>query len=266
MTLAPTAPHGPWTPPGSGDSDAPRVLLVEDDTAVAASLRLVLDHSGMITDWAGTGAAAKALVTTFNPNIVLVDLELPDTNGIALIRWFMDNHRCGIIVVTGNPEPTERIVGLELGADDYINKPPSTRELVARIRAVHRRIAGQHAHGPADGAEDANATKEPPGELVLGGITLDLARHLAVNAAGRPIDITAAEFAVLAVLAAPLGETVSRDRLSEAALRRPWRPEDRSIDQLIFLLRTKLFPDGTGQHIIQSVRGVGYRLVLPPRS
>jgi DNA-binding response OmpR family regulator len=251
----------PGDPQGSSDDSlVPRILLVEDDAAVAASLRIVFGRSGMVTDWAGTGAAAMALVKSFDPHIVLVDLELPDTSGIEVIRWLTANHACGIIVLTGNPEAAERIVGLELGADDYISKPPVTRELVARVRAVLRRVIGHrtvHPMGPATAREAPRTT------IVIGAVTVDLALRQAVNAEGVTIDLTAAEFAVLEVLANPVGETVFRDRLSEIVLRRPWRPEDRSVDQLIFMLRSKMSPEGEGHRFIQTVRGAGYRLVLP---
>jgi two-component system phosphate regulon response regulator OmpR len=226
----------------------PRVLLIEDNVAVAEAIRRFLERSGMPTAWAPTGARGMELKKSFSPDVVLVDLGLPDTNGVSLIGWLSQKHDCGIIVVSGRGKETERVVGLELGADDYIAKPFHLREMVARIRAVHRRT---HSRAPAN---------PPPSLHHVGPFTVDLQRRAMVDASGRPVVLTGAEFAALQTLLEAAGEPVSRERLSEAALRRPWRAEDRSIDQLIFGLRRKLADDDRGQRLIQSVRGAGYVL------
>ncbi len=227
----------------------PRVLLIEDNVAVAETIRRFLERSGMRTAWAPTGARGVELKKSFTPDVVLVDLELPDTNGVSLICWLSQEQDCGIIVVSGRGEETERVVGLELGADDYIAKPVHLREMVARIRAVHRRT---HDRAPAS----------PPRSLRhVGPFTVDLQRRAMFDASGRPVALTGAEFAALQTLLEAAGEPVSRERLSETALRRSWRAEDRSIDQLIFSLRRKMADDDRGQRLIQSVRGAGYVLV-----
>jgi two-component system OmpR family response regulator len=237
----------------------PRVLLIEDNPAVAETLQKFIERSGMRTAWAQTGARAIELKRSFMPDVVLVDLELPDTSGVALIGWLSGLHDCGIIVVSGRGEEAERIVGLELGADDYIAKPPQLREMVARIRAVHRR---SHLRAAVRGAPPAAAA--PAMHPVLAGPwQIDLQRRSVSDAEGRPLSVTAAEFAALQELLLAQGEPVSRERLSEVALRRPWRPEDRSIDQLIFSLRRKLGDGEGGSRAIQSVRGAGYVLATP---
>jgi two-component system OmpR family response regulator len=240
------------------DDVRPRVLLIEDDTAVATALRLVLDRSSMITEWAATGAAARELTRSFLPDIVLVDLELPDANGMDLIRWLQENHDCGKIILTGNPEAAERVIGLEIGADDYMQKPPPVRELIARIRAVHRRTRGRRT------GEQVAAPARPGGHYQVGSATIDLPMRRVVDAANRVIELTSAEFGVIEVLIAAQGQPVSRDVLSEKVLRRPWRAEDRSVDQLVFQVRTKLVPEDKDHLVIQTVRGAGYRLILPP--
>ena len=227
----------------------PRVLLIEDNVAVAETIRRFLERSGMRTAWAPTGARGMELKKSFAPDVVLVDLGLPDTNGVSLIGWLSQEHDCGIIVVSGRGEETERVVGLELGADDYIAKPVHLREMVARIRAVHRRIQGRAP------------TRPPPPVHHVGPLTVDLHRRAAFDAAGQPVPLTGAEFAALQVLLEAAGEPVSRELLSEAALRRPWRAGGRRISQLIFGLRRKLADDDRGQRLIQSVRGAGYVLV-----
>ena len=227
----------------------PRVLLIEDNVAVAETIRRFLERSGMRTAWAPTGARGMELKKSFAPDVVLVDLGLPDTNGVSLIGWLSQEHDCGIIVVSGRGEETERVVGLELGADDYIAKPVQLREMVARIRAVHRRTHGRVPASP------------PPPLRHVGPFTVDLQRRAMFDASGRPVVLTGAEFTALQTLLEAAGEPVSRERLSEVALRRPWRAEDRSIDQLVFSLRRKLADDDPGQRLIQSVRGAGYVLV-----
>jgi DNA-binding response OmpR family regulator len=224
----------------------PRVLLIEDDALVAVTIRDFLESSGMRTVWAETGEQGMALKSSFAPDVVLVDLELPDISGVSLIRWLSQARDCGIIVVSGHGEETERVVGLELGADDYLAKPVQLRELVARIRAVLRRT------GPP---------RLPQPVHRLGPFKVDLQRHLVLDGADHPLLLTGAEFAALRTLLEAAGEPVSRERLSDAALRRPWKPEDRSIDQLIFGLRSKLGDDDRAQRLIRSVRGVGYMAV-----
>jgi two-component system OmpR family response regulator len=235
----------------------PRVLLIEDNAAVAETLQKFIERSGMRTAWAQTGAEAIELKRSFMPDVVLVDLELPDTSGVKLITWLAALHDCGIIVVSGRSEEAERIVGLELGADDYIAKPPQLREMVARIRAVHRR-----AH-PRTITEGERPPSPPPTAtiLLIGPWRVDLQRHVILSADGHPVAITAAEFTAFHELVLSNGQPVSRERLSEQALRKPWRPEDRSIDQLIFSLRRKLGDGEGGTRLIQSVRGAGYVLV-----
>ena len=229
----------------------PRVLLIEDDAEVAETIQTFLERSGMRTAWAPTGADGIALKKSFIPDIVLVDLELPDTSGVSLIGWLWQEQDCGIIVVTGRAEETERVVGLELGADDYIAKPVQLREMVARIRAVHRRIQGRAL---------ARETRPLPVYRV-GPFKVDLQRRSVVDGSDRPVALTAAEFAALQALLEAAGEPVSRELLSTAALRRPLRRDERSIDQLIFSLRRKLVDDDPAQRLIHSVRGAGYVLV-----
>lgn len=234
----------------------PRVLLIEDNAAVAETLQKFIERSGMRTAWAQTGARAIELKRSFMPDVVLVDLELPDTSGVKLISWLAGQQDCGIIVVSGRSEEAERIVGLELGADDYIAKPPQLREMVARIRAVHRRSQPRGAVA----AETISLAAPGTHPVRVGPWRLDLQRRAVSSTDGQPIPVTSAEFNAFQELALANGQPVSRERLSEQALRRPWRPEDRSIDQLIFSLRRKLGDGEGGIRLIQSVRGAGYVL------
>ena len=229
----------------------PRVLVIEDDEAVASAMMRSIERSGMSVACAATGAIGMSMTSSFNPDVVLVDLELPDSNGVDLIGWFADRGSCGVIVVSGAADESDRIVGLELGADDYIAKPPRLREMVARIRAVHRRVHRR---------EETKISARPHDTIIVGPIRINLVLRAVSTEDARRIQLTSAEFTLLEVLAQANGQTVSRDTLSEAALRRPWRPEDRSVDQLVFSLRQKLPPDEGGATLIHSVRGAGYLL------
>ena len=230
-----------------------KVLIVEDDEELGQALVETLASSGMRTAYATTGAGALALKQSFQPDIALVDLNLPDADGMALLTMMARHGNCGFIIVSGQSEESDRIIALELGADDYICKPPRVRELLARIRAVHRRIKLRSAAPP-----------DPVGRptIQLGTMTVDLRARMVRAANGDHIRLTAAEFTALETLLAANGEAVSRDCLSEAALHHPWRAEDRGVDQLIFSLRHKLTV-ADDQFLIHSVRGAGYLLSAP---
>ncbi len=228
-----------------------RILLIEDDRDVAATLQRFLLRSGMETIIAYSGTEAATLKPTFCPHVVLVDLELPDINGETLIRWLLEQNDCGIIVVSGRDDEPSRVLNLELGADDYVTKPPNLRELVARIRAVYRRSCDRAA-APR---READRQLETVGEF-----TVDLRSRQIHDNMARRVDVTAAEFAVLAALIDAQGLPVSRGHLSEVALQRPWRSEDRSVDQLVFGLRHKLLMPEGRRGLIQSIRNAGYAL------
>jgi two-component system OmpR family response regulator len=228
------------------------VLLIEDERSIAEPFANALNRSGFETSVAGSWAEALATLSHGEPDVVLLDLSLPDADGRDICRQLRGDSDVPIIMVTASGSVTDRVVGLELGADDYIAKPVQLREMVARIRAVHRRT---HARAPGRPPRTAATVHH------VGPFRVDLQRRSVVDGEVRPIVLTGAEFAALQTLLEAAGEPVSRERLSEAALRRPWRPEDRSIDQLIFSLRRKLSDDDRGQRLIQSVRGAGYILI-----
>jgi DNA-binding response OmpR family regulator len=226
-----------------------KVLLIEGDEFVGAALVGNLERSGMQAALAGTAANGLASKRTFSPDIILVDRNLLDMDGISLLKILVDQGDCGIIVLSAADDENDRIVALEMGADDYVTKPPHSRELQARIRAVFRRLTVR------------SAIKHEPSLAVihLGKLQVDLANRVVRSENGNPIALTNAEFVVMATLIAADGEAVSRDRLSAAALRRPWRAEDRGVDQLVLNLRQKLASAG-GRHLVHSIRSAGYLL------
>ena len=234
----------------------PRVLLIEEDELVAQQFLRAIERAGMVVVWANTGASGLALKESFRPQVILMDLNLPDINGMALIARIAESRDCGLIVVSGMAEEADRIVGLELGADDYMAKPPGMREMVARIRAVHRRLSVR---------TDVKPQVQASQILTIGPIRINVMHRTVHSADGKRLALTSAEFTALETLANASGAAVSRDKLSEAALRRPWRAEDRSVDQLVFNLRQKLPLDDSGGMLIQSIRGSGYWLRAPDK-
>jgi DNA-binding response OmpR family regulator len=213
-----------------------RVLVVEDDAAIAEPLAEGLRREGFAVTRAATGEEALAAPET---DVVLLDLRLPDIDGLDVCRRLRERSGVPIIVVTARGEEADRVVGLELGADDYVVKPFGLRELIARIRAVTRRL-------------DERA---PEGPFRIGVLELDLrARRVLVGS--REVALTPKEFDLLAVLARDPGAVVSRRRLLEEVWETSWYGSTKTIDVHVAALRRKLGDPGW----IETVRGVGFRL------
>lgn len=225
--------------PISGEPTRLRVLIVEDTPTVAAMLQAGLRQAGMDAALAQTGAEAIRLTADFSPDIVLLDLGLPDIDGFDLINRFAGDGRRGLIVVTENGAEGARIAGLDKGADDYIVKPVRVRELAARIRALRRRIAGKVEQSP-------------------GSVMIDRTRRCLIGTQFEPTLLTEAELAALEVLLDAAGASVSRERLSREALKRPLHDDDRAVDQLVLKLRRKLTGQGASGRTILAVRREGY--------
>ncbi len=235
------------------------MLLVEDDPDVASTIRRYIERNGIKVDWARNGAEAIQLKESAKPDIVLVDLTLPDVDGSQLVKKFAAQQDCGVIVVSGRSDEIERIVGIEQGADDYVTKPVPLRELLARIRAVHRRAARAAVVQAPIVAEPQQAVA-PATEIMLGSTRVDLRRRTAMSAQQTPIHLTSAEFSALEQLVEAMPEPVSREKICSHALRRAFHVEDRGVDQLILGLRRKLFADNIALSVIVSVRGQGYAI------
>lgn len=223
------------------------VLLVDDDVELAALLREYLEQEGFAVTVAHDGAAGVAEALTGRHAIVVLDVMMPRMNGVEALRRIRSVSQLPVLMLTAKGDDVDRIVGLELGADDYVPKPCSPRELVARLRAILRR------------------TELPPGAgtggpLSAGPLTMWPERRSA-EWAGMPLDLTSTEYNLLEVLARNAGKVVSKGDLSEQGLGRPLARFDRSIDVHVSSLRQKLGPRGDGQSWIQTVRGVGYQLV-----
>jgi two-component system phosphate regulon response regulator OmpR len=223
-----------------------RVLIVEDDRQVRETVADYLQSHGYDVVQAGDGAAMRAALRSQVPDLVLLDVRLPGEDGLALARWLREHHEVAIIMVTAAGEVIDRVVGLEVGADDYIGKPFDLRELLARIKSVLRR-----AHKPA-------AAAAPSRRVSFGPCTLDLDRHQLIGRDGEEIPLTGMEFDLLRAFAEHPNRVLSRDQLLNLTRNREWEPFDRSIDIRIARLRRKIELDPDKPKTIKTVRGSGY--------
>jgi DNA-binding response OmpR family regulator len=231
-----------------------RVFIVEDDPSVREILVDYLSSQGFEVAAAADGAGLRAVLDSSVPDVVLLDVNLPGENGLSLARHLRERHDCGIIMVTGAGDVVDRIVGLEVGADDYIAKPFDPREVLARLRSVLRRMQGK-----AEAVAEARASG-----IAMGRCRLDLLRRQLLDAEGREVALTAMEFDLLKAFADHPNQVLSRDQLLSLTRNREWEPFDRSIDIRIARVRKKLEEDAENPRVIRTVRGAGYMFVPDP--
>jgi two-component system, OmpR family, response regulator RegX3 len=236
-------------------SGAPRtILLVEDENSIALPLAAALEREGYATRVTGSAPEAIALAAELQPDLVLLDVMLSDGSGLDVCREVRRHSSVPIIMLTARGDETDRVVGLELGADDYVVKPFSARELVARIRAVLRRVPGT---APGDAAAIA-----APHEIRAGGLTVDVAQRL-VSLDGEEIALTRREFDLLALLASNAGTVLTRERLIDEVWDTNWFGSTKTLDVHISTLRKKLGDDAADSRYLHTVRGVGFRFAAP---
>ncbi|RCG29709.1 DNA-binding response regulator [Sphaerisporangium album] len=235
------------------------VLLVEDDEPLAEALRDGLGRFGYRVDWVGTGRAALAAAPA---EMVLLDLGLPDGDGLDVCRTLRGRGDVPIIVISGRTDETERIVGLEMGADDYVTKPFGLREVVARMRAVARRARpGDGWPGAPESGQDGNGAGRPavPGLDRHGRLGIDR-RARRVYADDREVTVTPKEYDLLAYLAEDDGALLTRESIMRAVWDANWFGPTKTLDAHVGALRRKLGEVAR----IETVRGVGFRLVVTP--
>jgi two-component system OmpR family response regulator len=235
-------------------ADSGCILVVDDDQQLREMLAEYLGSHGFSVVLAEDGNAMRRELDRATPDIVLLDLRLPREDGLSLARFLRERYDVGIIMVTGSGAVVDRIVGLEVGADDYVTKPFDPRELLARVKSVLRRI---HARPEASASESAAAQTR----VNFGRCELDLAAHQLLGPDGANVPITSMEFDLLKVFVENPGKALSRDRLLTLTRNREWDPYDRSIDIRIARLRRKVETDPDDPRIIRTVRGVGYMFV-----
>lgn len=224
------------------------VLVVDDEEAIRELVRFNLERAGFRVAVAADGAEALAQAARLRPDLVILDVMLPDADGFALYGQLARTAAAPVIFLTARDEETDRVVGLELGADDYVTKPFSPRELVARVRAVLRR---QERRG-------ASAAGDTPEVIRAGALTIDLARH-EVRRGETVVPLTPREFDLLACLARNAGRVLTRGQILDQVWGENFYGDDRIVDVHIRHLREKLEPDAGEPRHIKTVRGVGYR-------
>ncbi len=221
--------------------ERPRILLVEDEKSIADILLYALDTDGFKTDWVGTGGEALAALERNPADLAIVDIGLPDLSGFELFTEIRRRHPIPVIFLTARGSEIDRVSGLEMGADDYVVKPFSNRELMLRIKAVLRR-----------------AEPDKPADKIIkvGDITIDTGSHV-VTSGGEEVVLTTTEYKLLLNLAERLGRVQNRDLLLKNVWGYNYVGDTRTVDTHITRLRTKL---GAAGDLIKTVRGFGYKM------
>jgi two-component system, OmpR family, alkaline phosphatase synthesis response regulator PhoP len=223
------------------------VLVVEDEPQIAALVRDYLEHAGFAVLVTTDGASGLKLARIRRPDAVVLDLGLPVLDGLDVVRALRRDSAVPIVVLTARGDETDRVAGLELGADDYVVKPFSPKELVARVRAVLRR---------------SEAAARPAERLAVGDLEVDLSRHR-VTVAGRAVELTPTEFELMATLAREPGRVFTRGQLLDAVHGSSLESYERAVDGHVKNLRRKLEPDPGAPGYVRTVHGVGYALAEP---
>jgi len=230
-------------PEPTSDSPAPRLLLIDDDAELCELLNDYLGAAGFAVTAAHDGAEGIRHALSGTYALAVLDVMLPGLDGFEVLRRIRARSALPVLMLTARGDDVDRIVGLEIGADDYLPKPFNPRELVARIHAILRRSAAPRG--------------APPGRLAVGDVEMDTGARV-VQRGGTPVELTGAEFALLELLLRGAGQVVERDELSRSVLGRKLMPFDRSIDMHVSNLRRKLGPAPGGGERIKTVRGCGY--------
>jgi DNA-binding response OmpR family regulator len=223
------------------------VLVVDDEPRIVQLARDYLEHAGFAVIAASDGRSALQAVHARRPDLVVLDLGLPGLDGLDVTRALRAEGNLPIVMLTARDDELDKLLGLELGADDYITKPFSPRELVARVRAVLRRT--ERAAEPAD-------------RIVAGELVMDVPR-MQVTVAGRPTDLTPSEFAILAAMVRQPGRVFTRSQLLDAVRGDAFESYERAIDAHIKNIRRKIEPDPRQPRYVLTVYGVGYRAAEP---
>ena len=224
------------------------ILIVDDETRIVDLARDYLEHAGFAVLTAADGPSALKMARTRKPDLLVLDLGLPGMDGLDVARAIRRDSQLPIIMLTARDDELDRVLGLEIGADDYVPKPFSPRELVARVRAILRRV---------------DRVAEPGDRIEAAGVAIDIAR-MRVEVEGRVVELTATEFQLLTALAGQPGRVFTRAQLLDAVHGVAFESYERAIDAHIKNLRRKLEPDPSRPRYILTVYGVGYRFAEEP--
>lgn len=227
------------------------ILVVDDEPDIRETLQDYLELHGYRVTQADGGAALRAAVAEDEVDLVLLDINMPGEDGLSLARFLREQTSIPVVMLTAAGEVVDRIVGLEMGADDYLAKPVDLRELLARVKAVLRRF--RTARTKAD-----LAARSAERQVVFGKLRLDLNAHKLFDGDGNEVPLTSMEYDLLKAFAEHPNRVLSRDQLLDMAHNRGWEPFDRSIDIRIARIRRKIEPDPKKPQVIKTVRGAGY--------
>ncbi|CAN7680900.1 response regulator transcription factor [Variovorax paradoxus] len=241
---------------------ASHIAVLDDEIDITQLLASYLQSHGFRVTQLHNGPSLMALMDSDPADLVLLDLGLPGEDGFSIARRMRENWRCGLVIVSGRGDAVDKVVGLEVGADDYVTKPFDLRELVARVKAVLRRLAPDPAQA-SGAAAPAAPTPAASDRLRFAGWQLDLAARSLTNPQGQNVAVTGGEFDLLCAFARHPGRVLSRDFLLEQTRGREAAPFDRTIDVQVGRLRKKIEADPDDPQIVKSVRGAGYILVPP---
>lgn len=232
-------------------SEKARIIVCDDEEDMRAMLREYLVDEGYTVECASDGAELRRLVPHFRPDLVICDLRMPGEDGLSLTRWLRAESHAAVLMLTGMASAMDRVVGLEMGADDYLAKPFEPAELRARIKAVLRRSmsAGVATQG------------RPPARMKIGKCVIDTDQKCLFGEDGEKIPLTSMEYDLLHTFMQHSKRVLNRDQLLEMAHHQRWDPYDRSIDIRIARLRKKIEVDPAKPEVLKTVRGEGYMLV-----
>jgi DNA-binding response OmpR family regulator len=237
-------------------SESGHILVVDDQQEICDLVREYLTDEGFRVTTANDGTGMRDVVARDSVDLVILDLVLRGEDGLQLARELRNQSDIGIIMLTGRGETVDRIIGLEMGADDYLSKPFHLRELLARVRSVLRR-------GSTRGGERSGA---PRARIKFSGWSLDMASRELLSPAGEDVRLTTGEFELLAAFVGHANQVLSRDRLLDLSRHREAGPFDRTIDVQVGRLRRKLEDDAKNPTMIKTVRGGGYIFTPPVQS
>ena len=225
------------------------ILIVDDDERLRRTVSYHLRKEGYGVLEARNGKEMRQRLEKESIDLVILDLMLPDDDGLTLARQLRSQSNVAIIMLTGKVETIDKVVGLEVGADDYVTKPFDSRELLARVRTVLRRAPGAEKHGTASAIMSAH----------FDGWRLDLVTQDLVSPGGKPVHLTSHQFQLLASLVTEADRPLSRTEISNSISGRDWSPLNRSVDVLVAKLRQKIEKDHRAPRLIKTVRGIGYK-------
>jgi DNA-binding response OmpR family regulator len=239
------------------------IAVVDDEDDLREAVVEYLSMNGYRVAGYARAAAFRTAHETTPADLVILDIAMPGEDGLSLARWLRAGGRSGIIFATASATSIDRIIGLELGADDYVVKPYELRELLARVRSVLRRLPGELPAGAAPGATRPPEQASAPGtrRTRFGGMVLDLDARTVFSPQGAPIDLTAMEFDLLCVLATRPGRTLSRAQIIELSGSPDGADTERAIDIRVARLRRKIEPNPESPRFIRTLRGTGYVFV-----